>query len=212
MSVKESQDGAVLAKRFGLASRLDPAEAFFVKNKIRKLPYSFAKEKLVLPLEEKDGKIVVGVSHPFDLQTLEEIRCLLNREIIEVFCPKSGLEEAIERCYHQTEKETSEYISTLQGLMKGKEEEEEYDLLAQTSSSPVIRTLNMILIEAIQQGASDIHFEPLENGLVVRYRIDGVLQLRHTPPRELQAQILTRIKVLAKLDIAEHRLPASCSR
>jgi general secretion pathway protein E len=63
------------------------------------------------------------------------------------------------------------------------------------------------MTEAIQQGASDIHFEPSEQGLVIRYRIDGVLQLRHVPPKELQTQLLTRIKVLAKLDIAEQRLP-----
>jgi general secretion pathway protein E len=65
----------------------------------------------------------------------------------------------------------------------------------------------MVMTEAIQQGASDIHFEPSEQGLVIRYRIDGVLQLRHVPPKELQTQLLTRIKVLAKLDIAEQRLP-----
>jgi general secretion pathway protein E len=67
--------------------------------------------------------------------------------------------------------------------------------------------LNVMLAEAIQQGASDIHFEPMENGLGVRYRIDGVLQARHAPPKEFQSQLITRIKVMARLDIAEHRLP-----
>ena len=84
---------------------------------------------------------------------------------------------------------------------------EAYDLLAQTADSPVIRLLNVVMTEAIQQGASDIHFEPSEQGLVIRYRIDGVLQLRHVPPKELQSQLITRIKVLAKFDIAEQRLP-----
>ena len=71
----------------------------------------------------------------------------------------------------------------------------------------LVKLLNLILTEAIQQGASDIHFEPYEEHLRVRYSIDGILQDRHSPAQEFQAQLLTRIKVMAKLDIAEHRLP-----
>jgi general secretion pathway protein E len=70
-----------------------------------------------------------------------------------------------------------------------------------------VRILNSILLEAIQQGASDIHFDPLEQGLGIRYRIDGVLQVRHSPPKEYQSQLITRLKVLSRLDIAEQRLP-----
>jgi general secretion pathway protein E len=73
--------------------------------------------------------------------------------------------------------------------------------------APIIKLLNLILIEAIHQGASDIHFEPFEETLRVRYRIDGVLQSRHAPAQEFQAQLMTRIKVMSKMDIAEHRLP-----
>ena len=83
-----------------------------------------------------------------------------------------------------------------------------FDLLDQNrQQSPIIQLLNLILTEAIQQGASDIHFEPSENGMRVRYRIDGVLQNRHAPSNDYQTQLLTRIKVMSKLDIAEHRLP-----
>src|SRR6185436_17747449 len=115
---------------------------------------------------------------------------------------------AIEQCYHQKENAASALIATLKEKSSDHLiETEGYDLLAQTADSPVIRLLNMVMTEAIQQGASDIHFEPSEQGLVIRYRIDGVLQLRHVPPKELQTQLLTRIKVLAKLDIAEQRLP-----
>ena len=122
---------------------------------------------------------------------------------------KATLEEAIERCYHQKENAASEYIASLQNESQGiqVDEEDGYDLLEKAAESPVIRMLNVMLTEAIQQGASDIHFEPMENGLGVRYRIDGVLQPRHAPPKEFQSQLITRIKVLARLDIAEHRLP-----
>ena len=92
---------------------------------------------------------------------------------------------------------------------EGKEGEVEvYDLLDENvQQAPIIKLLNLIITEAIQQGASDIHFEPFEESLRVRYRIDGVLQNRHSPAQEYQAQLLTRIKVMARLDIAEHRLP-----
>lgn len=200
----------VFAKRFGLETVYDLSEYPFVKGKVQKLPYSFVKQKLALPVAEKEGKLIVAISRPYDLEVLEEIRCLTECEVEEIFCPQTHLEEAIEKCYHQGEREASNYI---EGLKKGggafflEEREDEYDLLEKQEDSPVIRLLNMIIIEAIQQGASDIHFEPLENEMAIRYRIDGVLQFRHAPPPDLQKQLLTRIKVMAKMDIAERRLP-----
>jgi general secretion pathway protein E len=101
-------------------------------------------------------------------------------------------------------------IANLQDLAeeRGDEEVGVHDLLDDSlQQAPIIKLLNLILTEAIQQGASDIHFEPYEDRLRVRYRIDGVLQNRHTPAQEFQAQLITRVKVMAKLDIAEHRLP-----
>src|SRR5690606_23662085 len=87
------------------------------------------------------------------------------------------------------------------------ENEDEYDLLDLETDSHVIKLLNMILAEALQQEASDIHFEPSERGFVIRYRVDGVLSEKHSLPKEVKDQLITRMKVLARLDIAEHRLP-----
>ncbi|MDJ0651918.1 MAG: type II secretion system ATPase GspE [Simkaniaceae bacterium] len=200
----------LFAKRFGLESIYDLSSYPFVQKKIHKLPYPFVKEKLALPVDEKEGKLVVAIAHPCDLETLEEIRCIAKTDVEEVFCPKPQLEEAIEKCYHQDEKEASTFIEGLKREGNKKvltERQDEYDLLDKQESSPVIRLLNMILIEAIQQSASDIHFEPLEGEMAIRYRIDGILQFRHSPPPELSKQLLTRLKVMAKMDIAEHRLP-----
>lgn len=203
-------DDYLFADRFGLPSLYDLSESPFVERGVKKLPYNFVKQKLALPIDEKDGKLVVAISHPYDLEVLEEIRCITGQEIEEVFCPEASLEEAIEKCYHQGEKEASQFIEGLkkEGQARSIEErEDEYDLLNKQDDSPIVRLLNMIIIEAIQQGASDIHFEPLEKELAIRYRIDGVLQFRHSPPPDLCKQLLTRIKVMAKMDIAEHRLP-----
>lgn len=198
-----------LARRFGLSICEDLSAFDFVKNKRAKIPYAFAKNKGLLPIEEREGVLFVAISHPQNLEGLEELKGLVTMPIREVFCPQTRLEEAIEQCYHQHEREASQYIEDLHtdASTTREDEEECYDLLDQKADAPVIRMLNIILIEAIQQDASDIHFEPQEQGLSVRYRIDGVLQHRHLPPRELRNQLLTRIKVMAKMDIAEHRLP-----
>lgn len=180
----------------------------FVQQKIHKVPYSFAKHKLMLPLDEVDGKLLVALHNPLDLEALEELRILTQQHLSEVLAPRESLEDAIEKCYHQEDHVASQLMASLQQEGSRLESEEDgYDLLEQKTASPVIRMLNVMLLEAIQQGASDIHFEPMEHGIDVRYRIDGVLQMRHAPPRDYQLQLITRIKVMSRLDIAEHRLP-----
>ncbi|MEM7174401.1 MAG: type II secretion system ATPase GspE [Chlamydiota bacterium] len=202
----------LLAEQFGLDQVADIIDYPFVRDQVRLLPYAFVKQKLVLPLEEREGELLIAVAHPGDLEVIEEVRCLTRRKIVEVFCPKTPLERAIEKCYHQKEKEASDYIEGLkkeEGAACANQETQgdEYDLLERQEKIPVVQLLNMILTEAIQQGVSDIHFEPLEKEVAIRYRLDGVLQFRHRPPHELQNQLMTRIKVMAKMDIAERRLP-----
>ncbi len=206
---KNIGDSEEIARRFNLPYFTDLSEFPYVKDKIASVPYAFAKSHLLLPLEENEGTLLVAMLHPFDLETLEEMRCITGKEVREALASKAALEEAIELCYHQKENEASEYIASLQldSTEAHLEQEEGYDLLEKSAESPVIRMLNVMLTEAIQQGASDIHFDPMENGLGVRYRIDGVLQERHAPAKEFQSQLITRIKVMARLDIAEHRLP-----
>ncbi len=204
----KQEDIETLAQRFGIPFHSDLTSMPYVQEKVQVVPYAFAKSHAILPVDEKEGKLFVAHLRPFDLELLEEVRYLTGKEIQEILTSKQAIEEAIELCYHQKENVASELIATLnleQGISSS--EEEGYDLLEQDAESPVIRLLNVMLAEAIQQGASDIHFEPMENGLDVRYRIDGVLQLRHAPPKDYQSQLITRIKVMARLDIAEHRLP-----
>jgi general secretion pathway protein E len=197
-----------LASKFGVPYHSDLSSFAYVQEKIHLIPYAFAKAHLILPLETQDEKVVIAHARPFDLELIEEVRCRIGRQVQEVLSSKSALEEAIEKCYHQKENVASDLIASLQsGGTETITEEEGYDLLAQEAASPVVRMLNVMLTEAIQQGASDIHFEPMEQGIGIRYRIDGVLQMRHAPPKEFQSQLITRIKVMARLDIAEHRLP-----
>jgi len=199
-----------IAERFGLPVHEEIDSFPFVRDKVSLIPYLFAKQKNLLPVGQSDKGVTVAVADPLDLDSLEELRLLVKKPVLPIYCPKGAIEAAIERCYQQKEEETKRFFSDLE---KGSEQpskelqKDEYDLLEQPDQNPVVRLVNTLLIEAIQQGASDVHFEPTDAGLSVRYRIDGVLQKRHAPPREYQMQVLTRIKVMAKLDIAEHRLP-----
>ena len=196
--------------RYGLQI-LDQLLSFpFVQNQMQIVPYLFAKNHAVLPLDGGEERLLVAMVNPMQLDTLEQLRCMTGKGIDEVLCTQEALEDGIEKCYHSKEGATSELMASLhtEGALFGSTPElEGYDLLAEKSDSPVIKILNSIFKEAVQQGASDIHFEPQEIGLDVRYRIDGVLQARHAPSREYQSQLITRIKVLSCLDIAEQRLP-----
>lgn len=198
-----------LAKQFGLEIYDQLTDFKFPFEFYRTIPYSFVKKHVVLPVDEVQGIVIIAVADPLNLEPVEELRLLLNKKVKTIYVPHDVILHAINDCYNQQTGAASEMLATM-GLedARGDGELEVYDLLDDRyAQAPVIKLLNLILIEAIQQGASDIHFEPFEDRLRVRYRIDGVLQNRHSPAQEYQVQLLTRIKVISKLDIAEHRLP-----
>ena len=161
----------------------------------------------VLPLEENAESLFVATLEDIDPDTKKELELLLVKPLRFVSFSIEQIDAAIEQVYHQGNEEREAFIEGLSNGEGEQEDADEVDILDQTTDSPLIRLLNMYCMEAVEQGASDIHFDPSEQGVKIRYRIDGVLQDKHSPPRELQAQLLTRIKVLSKLDIAEKRLP-----
>lgn len=199
-----------LAAQFGMPVYLDLTPYRFPKDKLKKVAYAFAKKNVVMPLKEEEGCIIVAIADPLNLEPLEELRLMLDCPVKAVYSPKDTILTAINEAYNKESGAASEMIAHLgEAGEEGREGEVEvFDLLDDSvQQAPIIKLLNLILIEAIQQGASDIHFEPLDNSLRVRYRIDGVLQTRHSPAQEFQSQLMTRVKVMAKMDIAEHRLP-----
>jgi general secretion pathway protein E len=199
-----------LAEQFGMPIHTD-LSGFKISSKyLKKVSYSFVKKHTALPIHEEDGTIWVAVADPLNLQPLEELRLILEMNIKAIYCPREVIELAMGQWYDQKTGAASEMLESLEKVGKSREDEdiEIYDLLdTSREQSSIVKLLNLIITEAIQQGASDIHFEPVENGLKVRYRIDGVLQVRHSPAPEFQQQLLTRVKVMAKMDIAERRLP-----
>lgn len=199
-----------LARSLGMEIREKLSLKHLPQNLPERVPYTFVRAHILLPIEESEDLMLVASANPLNLDALDELRLILDKEIKAIYSPEETILQAINTCYNTQEGAASAFLANLsngQEKEKKRDEIEVYDLLDVKDEAPIVRLLNLIFSEAIQQGASDIHFEPFENDLKVRYRIDGVLQSRHAPPREYQAQLLTRIKVLAKLDIAEHRLP-----
>ncbi len=197
------------AIKLGIEIEEDLFKYKFVKECSNVIPYSFAKGHYLLPIEEKEKTIIVALCSLSSFAHLSELELMVEKDLKLVFCSKEILEKAIERCYKQKE-ETGSIFSSYE---KNKEEIgkiddlEGYDLLSSQNEDPTVRMLNAIIVDAIQQGASDIHFEPGEKELSLRYRLDGILQKRSSPPKEYQTQLITRLKVMAKLDIAEKRMP-----
>ena len=208
-SFSSDEEVRLNAKKLGIPIFDDLSTFRIEKQLTKKIPYSFVKKYLFLPVGEIDGGIRLATYDPFNLDAIEELRLIVNCVIETVYVPKQAILAAIHEYYHQ-----DDTAADIPGHTRASDDEfqesdnEVYDLLDDSSDLPqALRLINYSIAEAIQQGASDIHFEPHENGLLIRYRIDGVLQTRLSPSQELMSQLLTRLKVMAKLDIAERRLP-----
>lgn len=167
------------------------------------LPYPFAKKHRLIPFDQNDKEVLIAVATRLTYEVIEDIRFKLKKEVVCLEKPQDQIDQAIETCYHKDaafvgeDKESKETVDVVEG----------YDLLDQRNASGIIRLVDSILLEAIGQKASDIHFEPQENSLEVRFRIDGVLHISKTVQKNQQDELITRLKVLSKLDIAENRLP-----
>ena len=168
----------------------------------------FLKEKLILPLKMDTDSLTLAAFDPFDWETFENLKISLGKEIKINLSSQEDILEAIESFYGKGDSAMDRMVNKIQ------EEEEVETALESTehirdmaSEAPVIKLVNHIINEAINTSASDIHLEPFADDLILRYRIDGMLYEHEAPPKRLNSAIVTRIKIMAHLDIAERRLP-----
>ena len=178
------------------------------------LPEGMVRKYRVVPLSLSGGVLTLATSDPLNVVTIDYIRATTDLQIRTVVSPSGQIEDAIsdfcsvkatknlEEVIKHTEKEAEEIE-----VVKGREEVDLDQLIKQTQDASIIRVVNLILSHAIRQRATDIHIEPLEKNLQVRYRIDGILHLINSLPKAVQYPVVSRIKILAELDIAERRLP-----
>src|SRR3990172_5153947 len=178
---------------------------------IELVPEAVARENLVLPMSQDNGTLKIIMSDPLDLATVDKLRFILNREILIALAPRESIQEAINRHYGQSETESvdsmlAEFTDTAIDFTEteGKPRDAQF---AEESDAPIIKLVHLIIQEAVTMRASDIHVEPFEDRVRVRYRIDGVCIERDSPPRRLLGAIVSRIKIMAKIDIAEKRRP-----
>jgi type IV pilus assembly protein PilB len=174
------------------------------------VPESVARENVILPLTQENGALKVIMSDPMDLDTIQKLTFILNKDIQPVLAPREQIIESINRYYGQSETESVD--SMLAEFTDTAIDTTETETVAKTievdaSDAPVVRLCNLMIQEAISLRASDIHIEPFADRIRVRYRIDGVLVERDSPPRRLLPAILSRIKIMGNMDIAEKRRP-----
>lgn len=164
----------------------------------------------VIPLDRHDNVIEIAMANPFDLDAQDVIKRKTGCEIKPYYYPLQGIKECLERLYsHKGAIEQSlQEIVDFEVEDDLQEDESDVEMLRiQANDAPAIRFVNLTLLQAIRDGASDVHIEPQENSISVRYRIDGMLREIVPPPKKMQNGIISRIKILGDLDIAERRVP-----
>jgi hypothetical protein len=174
------------------------------------LSYKYLRHAKVLPLSQQNGTLVVAMADPADYYTIQGLRLATGLEILPRLARERDVLEQLDAAYGGGNGNGGgEGADAADGELEflSDDEEDVNHLRDLASEAPVIRLVNMLINRAVEQRASDIHIEPFENELKVRYRIDGVLHDVETPQRRLQAAIVSRIKIMAKLNIAERRLP-----
>jgi type IV pilus assembly protein PilB len=177
---------------------------------IELVPESLARERVVLPFAQENGALKVIMSDPSDLDALQALQFILNKDIHPVLSPREQILEAINRHYGQTEQESVDSILaefTDTAIDFTETEGAGLAAVGEESDAPVVKLVNLMIQEAVNLRASDIHVEPFVDRVRVRYRIDGILVERDSPPRRLLAPMLARIKVMGSIDIAEKRRP-----
>ncbi len=168
---------------------------------IARVPINFARQHRLLPLGEQDGAVRVAMSNLLDLSPLDDLRSLLGKRCEPVAAPAELVEDAINRVYERRDE------NALSESDADEDVEELQDLIDMTDEAPVIRWVNNLFYEAVRDRASDIHIEPSDNDVVVRYRIDGDLYNVKTAHKAFLPSIIARVKIEASLNIAEKRLP-----
>ena len=174
------------------------------------LPIQFCRDNKILPIARDEFNVTVVVSDPLNIFPLDDLRLILSTNITMIVSTASTIENSINRVFERANDASQKVIDELNVPDVGEDQdlEETKDLLESSDDEkPIIRLVNSLLARAVKERASDIHIEPFENEVLVRFRIDGVLQDKTSVPRRHAGSLASRIKIIGKLDIAEKRIP-----
>ncbi len=175
-----------------------------------KLPITYAKKAVALPLRRENGQVMVATSEPLLLTTVDDLRVLFDSDIALCLAPSETILDLLNRMHSEgmnKAEDTAQEMEEEDLSFLAAELEEPTDLLEATDDAPIIRLVNSLLSQAIRERASDIHVEPFEKDVIARFRIDGILYNILTIQKRFQASIASRVKIMSGLNIAEKRLP-----
>ncbi len=184
------------------------------KEALELIPEDLAQYYQVLPVAKIGKALTLAVANPFDILTLDDVKIVTGCELLPVVSTDVSIGKGISRAYNKAEKEMAELFdkegTADEDLILTEKEEEDTDigtLAAEGEEAPVVKLVNLVILQAIREGASDIHIEPYEKYLRVRYRVDGVCHESINPPMKMLSAIVSRIKIMSEMDIAERRRP-----
>ena len=212
----------VILGRLGLVSARDLADALSERLSIPVAAVSeypelpileeqvsdrFLRDAKALPLRETDEGVVVAMADPGDDFLLRSLAMVCGKPIVPRLANVTELDAALERLYGAGRSSMGQIVDNIASRDEEQDAGDVEHLKDLASEAPVVRLVNLLITHALESRASDIHIEPFENRLIVRYRIDGVLHEVESPPRRLSAAVISRVKIMANLDIAERRLP-----
>jgi len=197
-----------LAERYGISFITSVGDDMLDPKLVADLSVDWARSHCLLPVRV-DGKISVLTADPGQVSQQEYLALLIGEDLPPILAPRALILRSIEKCYYSKEDSPRDFLRDFEmpDRQGGGERVRGDDLLQVTEKAPVTQLINLILLEAVKRRASDIHFEPFESRLRVRYRIDGVLYKQESPPKHVEEVLFSRLKVMARMDIAEKRLP-----
>jgi len=207
--IKETDLTQFLSKQYGVPP-INLAEFEIDPEVIKLVPEDVARKHHVVPVNRAGASLIVAMADPSNILAIDDLKFLTGYNIEIVVASEVAIEETIEN-YYQAKVSYDDVLDDFDDaeIEFGEDEEDVnvVDLEKQSGEAPVVRLVNYVLLSAIKKGASDIHIEPYEKSFRVRFRIDGVLYEEHKPPLKLKNAIVSRLKIMASLDIAERRLP-----
>jgi type IV pilus assembly protein PilB len=216
-SITEEQLIGFLSRQYGIPSITLP-NLDIDPETLRLVPPHIAKKYEVLPVKRIGGTLTLAMSDPTNVFALDDIAFMTNLQILPVVAPQAAIRRALDKNYEAAQPASSmtDMMSEITGDASNVEvvEDEQagkqvdvFELKESADEAPVVKLVNMVLVDAIRKGASDLHWEPYEKTFRVRFRIDGVLHEMLSPPKRLEPAIISRLKIMSNLDISERRLP-----
>ena len=213
--VDEDKLVGFLSKQYGIPS-VTLSQLDIDPDVLKLVPAQMARKYEIVPVERKANVLTLAMADPTNVFALDDVTFLTNLQVQPSVAPQGAIRKAIERNYDVQMSAIGEVIHELEGEVGDVEllDEDEagakvdiFELKESADEAPIVKLVNMVLVDAIRRGASDIHLEPYEKVFRIRFRVDGVLHEIMTPPKRLEPALISRVKIMANLDIAERRLP-----